>query len=223
MAPYHIRRYQDHDWEAVRELFSKGMLGNMTSDFWSLLKKPRTFLLLLGVPFALALGSGSLILPLMSFFGILAVQWMTFRCFVIQYIDNAMHTDLLDIQKSYLTGRGSNFWVAESEHQVVGIVAAHPAEELIGGGNYLELGRLSVKKKHRSQGMARTLVQTVLQFARDQGFDGVILETSNANRPAQRLYESFNFRKSHESGYHLAWWLAFFPTWHYRCDFSSQS
>uniref|UniRef100_A0A4X2LGP2 N-acetyltransferase domain-containing protein n=1 Tax=Vombatus ursinus TaxID=29139 RepID=A0A4X2LGP2_VOMUR len=143
MAPYHIRRYQDHDWEPVRELFSQGLLGNMPSDFRHLLKKPRTFLIILGVPFALFLGSGSLVLCLLSLLGLLAGHWLTFRHCIIQYIDKSLHNDLLDIQKSYLSGRGSSFWVAESEYQVVGIVGARPASGPIGGRNYLELRRLS--------------------------------------------------------------------------------
>ncbi|XP_036608486.1 probable N-acetyltransferase CML1 [Trichosurus vulpecula] len=217
MAPYHVRRYQDHDWEPVRELFSKGMLGNIPSEFWTSLKKPRTFLVLLGVPFALFLGSGSLILCLLSLFGLLACQWLTLRRFVKQYVENSLNTDLLDIQKSYV-----GFWVAECKHQVVGIVGAHPPLRPVGGGNYLELLHLSVKRNYRGKGLARTLVQTLLHFAQDQGCDGVVLETSNSNHPARRLYESLGFQKAHESGYHLNWWLGYFSTWHYKCDFSSQ-
>ncbi|XP_074051523.1 N-acetyltransferase 8F1-like [Macrotis lagotis] len=223
MAPSYIRRYQDQDWKAVRDIFSKGLLGNVPSDFWPLLKKPRSSLILLGVPIVLVLGSGSLLLSLLSFFVIFTGQLLTFRKFVLQYIEHALQTDLLDIQKSYLSARGSNLWVAESEHQVVGIVAARPAERPKRGGKYLELLRLSVKREHRGQGLARTLVQTVLQFASDHGYDGVILETSNSNHPAQRLYESLGFHKSHESWYYLNWWTAALAIWHYQCDFSSQS
>ncbi|XP_036608702.1 N-acetyltransferase 8-like [Trichosurus vulpecula] len=222
MAPYHIRRYQDHDWKLVRELFSKGMLDNMPSEFWALLKKPRTFLVLLGVPFALVLGSGSLVLCLLSLFGLLAGQWLTFRHCVVQYVHDSLNADLLDIQKSFLSGKGSSFWVAECEHQVVGTIGARPAKTSIGRGNYLELLRLSVKRNYRGKGMARTLVQTVLQFAQDQGYDGVVLTTSKSNHPAQRLYESLGFWKSRESRYDLNWWLGFLPLSHYQCDFSSQ-
>ncbi|XP_036608707.1 N-acetyltransferase 8-like [Trichosurus vulpecula] len=220
MAPYYIRRYQDRDWEPVRELFSKGMLGNTPSDFWPLLKKPRTFLVLLGVPFSLFLGSGSLILCLLSLFGLLAGQWLTFRHCIIQYVHDSLNADLLDIQKSYLSGRGSSFWVAECE--VVGIMGARPAMRPVGGGNYVELLRLSVKRNYRGKGMARTLVQTLLWFAQDQGYDGVVLTTSKSNHPAQRLYESLGFWKSRESRYDLNWWLGFLPLSHYQCDFSSQ-
>ncbi|XP_020856797.1 N-acetyltransferase 8-like [Phascolarctos cinereus] len=223
MASYHIRRYHDQDWEPVRELFSEGLLGNMPSEFWHLLKKPRIFLVLLGVPFALVLGSGSLVLCLLSLLGLLAGQWLSFRHCVIRYVDNSLHADLLDIQKSYLSGTGSSFWVAESEHQVVGIVGAHRAKRPIGRGNYLELQRLSVKSTYRGKGLARTLVQTVLQLARDQGYDGVVLETTNSNYPARRLYESLGFWKSHESGYYLNWWQGFLSLWCYQYDFSSQA
>uniref|UniRef100_F6S140 Probable N-acetyltransferase CML1 n=1 Tax=Monodelphis domestica TaxID=13616 RepID=F6S140_MONDO len=223
MAPYHIRRYQDHDWQTVREIVSQGLLNNAPSDFWHMLIKPRTFLVLLGVPFALILASGSILLSLLSFLGLLAGQWLTFRHLVIKFIDNFLRTDLLDIQKSYLSSRGSSFFVSESENQVVGTVGARPAKTPIGRGKYLELQRLSVKKSHQGQGIARALIQTVIQFAQDQGYDGVLLETAGSNHRAQRLYESLGFWKFHESGCYLKWRLAFFPVWHYRCDISSRS
>ncbi|XP_074078100.1 N-acetyltransferase 8-like [Macrotis lagotis] len=223
MAPSHIRRYQDQDWKAVRDIFSQGLLGNMSSEFWPFMKNTRSSLILLGVPILLVLGSGSLLLSLLSFFVISTGQWLTFRKSAFQYVDRALQTDLLDIQKSYLSTRDSNLWVAESEHQLVGIVAARPAERPKRGGKYLELLRLSVKREHRGQGLARTLVQTVLQFARDHGYDGVILETSDSNHAAQRLYESLGFHKSHESWRYLTWWTNVLTNWHYQCDFSSQS
>ncbi|XP_072503014.1 N-acetyltransferase 8-like [Notamacropus eugenii] len=223
MAPYDIRRYQDHDWETVRELFSKGMLENVSYDFWPILKKTRVILVFLGVPFAVVLWSGSLVLCLLSLFGLLAGLWLYFRHVIKQYVYNSLNTDLLDIQKSFLSGRDSSFWVAESEHQIVGIIGARPAKTLIGGGKYQELVRLSVKRSFRGKGMARTLVRTVLQFARDQGYDGVVLETTCSNHPAHRVYESLGFWKSHETGYYLNWWLGFLSVWHYQCDFSPQA
>ncbi|XP_020856705.1 N-acetyltransferase 8-like [Phascolarctos cinereus] len=215
MAPYHIRRYQDHDWEPVRELFSEGMLGSMPSEFWCLLKKPRIFLVLLGMPFTLVLYSGSFVLCLLSLLGLLAGQWLSYRHFIIRYVDKSLHTDLLDIQKSYLSERGSSFWVAESEHQVVVIVSACPPLRPIGGRNYVELLHLPVKRTYRGKGLARTLVQILLQFARDQEYDGVVLETTNSNHPARQLYESLDFWKYRESGYDLKWWLGFISVWHY--------
>ncbi|XP_051830205.1 N-acetyltransferase 8-like [Antechinus flavipes] len=223
MAPYHIRPYQDQDWEAVRQLFSEGMHGNLPSDFRALLKKPRALLVLLGAPLALLWGSGSPLLALLAFAAVLAAQWLTLRHFVGQYVRSCLRADLLDIRKAYLRGRGCGFWVAEAERRVVGTVGVRLAREPVGAGSYLELFRLSVKSALRGRGVARALVQTVLRFARDQGFDGVVLETSSANRPARRLYESAGFRKSRETRYFLAWWFGFFTTCHFQCDFSSPS
>ncbi|KAM9063776.1 N-acetyltransferase 8 [Sarcophilus harrisii] len=223
MAPYHIRTYGDQDWEAVRQLFSEGLLGNLPSDFRAMLKKPRTLLALLGAPLALLWGSGSPVAALVAFSGVLAGQWLTLRHFIRQYVSESLRSDLLDIQKAYLRGPGCGFWVAEAERRVVGTVGVRLARQPVGGGEYLELFRLSVRSDLRGRGMARTLVQTVLQFARDQGFDGVVLETSSANHPAHRLYESAGFCKSHESEYFLAWWLGVFSTCHFQYDFSSRS
>ncbi|XP_044515228.1 putative N-acetyltransferase 8B [Gracilinanus agilis] len=223
MAPYHIRKYQDQDRETVIDIFTKGTLNDIPSCFLHLLKQPRGFLLLLGGPGALFLESGSYILSLLAFLGLLAVLWWVARYPFSSMVDHALHTDMRDIKKFYLRDRGSCFWVAESEGRVVGMVGAHPAQEASERWKNLELLHLSVDQEHRGQGIAKSLTQTLIQFAQDQGYDNVVLSTHALNYPAQRLYERLGFWKSHEAFDSLKWKMAAIPFLFYKYAVSSSS
>ncbi|XP_052575543.1 N-acetyltransferase 8 [Peromyscus californicus insignis] len=207
MAPYHIRQYQERDRKRVLELFSRGMEEHAPATFRHLLKLPRTLLLLIGVPLATVLVSGSWLLAvvcivfLLVFLRFLAGQpWKN-------YVSMCLHTDMADITKSYLSVPGSGFWVAESGGQVVGTVAAQPVKAPPSGRKQLQLFRLSVSSQHRGQGMARALVRTVLQFARDQGYNDVVLATGLLQQGAVSLYYSMGFQKTGESFMDILTWL----------------
>ncbi|KAL1791602.1 N-acetyltransferase 8-like [Sigmodon hispidus] len=103
---------------------------------------------------------------------------------------------MADITKSYLNTHGAGFWVAESGGQVVGTVAAQPVKDPPLGRKQLQLFRLSVSSQHRGQGIARALVRTVLQFARDQGCSDVVLETTIIQQGAVTLYLSMGFQRT---------------------------
>ncbi|XP_036608709.1 probable N-acetyltransferase CML6 [Trichosurus vulpecula] len=215
MAPHHIRKYQDQDREAVVDMFTKGTLHHFPYAFFYLLKQPRSFLLLLGVPGALFLGSGSLLLSLLALPGLLAFLWLLARYPFSWYIDNALSTDMKDINKFYLSDRGSCFWVAESEGQVVGMVGAYPAQKTLIAQKCLEMLHLSVRQEYQGQGIAQSLTKTLLQFAQDQGYNAVVLRTLFYNYPAQRVYEKLGFWKSHEAFDSLKWRVVAIPFFYY--------
>ncbi|XP_072487266.1 N-acetyltransferase 8-like [Notamacropus eugenii] len=215
MAPYTIRKYQDQDREVVMDMFIKGLLTHVPSAFFHLLKQPRSILLLLSVPGALFLGSGSLLLSLLALPGLLVFLWMAVRYPFNWYVDHALHTDMKDIRKSYLSDKGSCFWVAESEGQVVGTVCVCPVQQASRRQKCLELFHLSVSPEYRGQGIAQTLTQTVLQFAQDQGYDVVLVNALCFNYPAQRVYEKMGFWKSHEAFDSLKWRVIAIPFFYY--------
>ncbi|MEE6512272.1 hypothetical protein FKM82_019216 [Ascaphus truei] len=93
-------------------------------------------------------------------------------------------------------GRLHCFWVRESAGEVVGMVAAVPASHSA-GERHIELRRMSVAKSHRGKGIAKVLVRTVIDFARERGCSAVILDTTLAQIDAQRLYEKMGFRYTH--------------------------
>jgi ribosomal-protein-alanine N-acetyltransferase len=54
---------------------------------------------------------------------------------------------------------------------------------------------LAVDPKHRSRGVARQLLGTLLEMYRQQGATRAALEVRPTNQPARRLYEAFGFRQ----------------------------
>ncbi|XP_076423183.1 N-acetyltransferase 8-like [Peromyscus maniculatus bairdii] len=196
MAPFHIRQFQERDYKEVIDLFSRCMEEHIPATFHRLLKLPRTFLLLIGVPLAIVLVSGSwLLAPICIVLLLLFLRFLASKAWKT-HVSTCLHTDMADITKSYLSVSGAGFWVAESGGQVVGIVAARPAKDPPLGRKQLELFRLSVSSQHRGQGIAKALVRTVLQFARDQGYSDLVLETCVVQQGAVSLYESMGFQRT---------------------------
>ncbi|XP_031236763.1 probable N-acetyltransferase CML1 [Mastomys coucha] len=200
MVPYHIRLYQDSDHKSVVDVFTKGAEEYIPSTFRHVLLLPRTLLLLLGVPLALVLMSGSWLLAVLCiFFLLLLLRFLAGQPWK-QYVATSLQTDMADITKSYLNAHGACFWVAESGGQVVGTVAALSIKNPPLERKQLQLFHLSVSSQHRGQGIAKALVRTVLQFARDQGYSDVVLETSTLQQGAMALYLGMGFQKT---GHHF--------------------
>jgi ribosomal protein S18 acetylase RimI-like enzyme len=58
---------------------------------------------------------------------------------------------------------------------------------------YAYIDDFAVDARHRRQGIGRALMQRAIEWARDKGFPGMMLETQNNNLAACRLYESCGF------------------------------
>ncbi|XP_045405827.1 putative N-acetyltransferase 8B [Lemur catta] len=207
MAPYLIRKYQESDRKWVVGLLSRGMTEHIPTTFRHMLKLPRTVLLLSGGPLALLLLSGSWLLALTFSLALLPVLWFLAGRPWREYVDTALRTDMADITKSYLSEPGSCFWVAESEKRVVGTVGALPVDDPTLQEKRLQLFHLIVSPEHRGQGIAKALIRTVLQFARDQGYGEVVLDTSILQPSALGLYQGVGFQKTGQSFHSMSAWL----------------
>uniref|UniRef100_A0A5F4W6X2 N-acetyltransferase domain-containing protein n=1 Tax=Callithrix jacchus TaxID=9483 RepID=A0A5F4W6X2_CALJA len=196
MAPYHIRKYRESDRKWIVGLLSRGMAEHVPATFQQLLKLPRTLILLFGGPLALLLVSGSWLLVLVFSLSLFPALWFLDRKPWNMFVDMTLHTDMSDITKSYLSEHGSYFWVAESREKAVGMVGALPIDDPTLMEKRLQLFHLFVDTEHRRQGIAKALVRTVLQFARDQGYSEVVLDTSTIQLSAMALYESMDFQRT---------------------------
>ncbi|XP_026338637.1 N-acetyltransferase 8 isoform X1 [Ursus arctos] len=212
MAPYHIRKYRESDRTQVVDVFSQAFEEFPPLTFRHILKLPRTLVLLLGVPFALFLVSGSWLLALVASLTLLTALRFLSKCPWTEFRVVSLRTDMSDITKFYLSEPGSCFWVAEAEGQVVGMVGVLPVEERPLRKERLELFHLCVALEHRGQGIAKALVRTVLQFARDQGYSQVILSTSVLQHSALALYQRMGFQESHQFFFRPSWRLADIPS-----------
>ncbi|CAH2299163.1 probable N-acetyltransferase camello [Pelobates cultripes] len=193
MSDYHIRLYQDSDYDRVRDLFAKGILEHTQVAFSHALTLPHIWIFMTGVFLLPLLASCSFIISVLSVFLVLAGLWLGTQYLYISYVKHALSDDLLDVKKYYLQRDGYCFWVAESAGEVVGTVAATPSF-YPGGERHIELKRMSVAQSHRGKGIAKALCRTLIDFARKRGCEAVILGTSHSQRAAQILYEAMGFR-----------------------------
>lgn len=207
MASFHIRQFQERDYEQVVDLFSRGLKEHIPASFRHLLTLPRTLLVLVGVPLVTVLLSDSWLLAVICIFFMLLFFWFLVSHAWNNYVSKCLHTDMADIPKFYLNARGSCFWVAESEGEVVGIVGGLTVKNPPLGREQLQLFRLSVSSQHRGQGIAKALVRTVLQFARDQAYSDVVLETGAVQQGAVTLYYTMGFQKTREFFMDTLMWL----------------
>ncbi len=100
--------------------------------------------------------------------------------------------DLRGIEETYLSD-GSNFWVIEAPEGVVGMAAVSRVDAKTG-----RLRRMRVTEAWRRRGLARALLDTAVEFCRESGYDRVILDTTEQQAPAHKLYEGYGFARTGE-------------------------
>ncbi|KAM9777488.1 N-acetyltransferase 8-like [Neosynchiropus ocellatus] len=196
MATFEIRKFQEDDVEAVRDIFALGMSELVPSSFSHILKQPLTQMVLMCTFCALLTSSKSFLLPILALTFLLASCRQILTYMINRTTESALKSDLSDITETYLKQKDSCFWVAESEGRVVGSVACIPNEDM---PECLELMRMSVHPSHRGMGIAKALCRTVAEFTRDRGYAAVHLHTSMVATNAQKLYEHYGFEKIKEA------------------------
>ncbi|KAL8206515.1 UNVERIFIED_CONTAM: hypothetical protein K2H54_006846 [Gekko kuhli] len=175
-------------------MFATGMSEYVPTLCVHMLKQP-WLIVLLACTFCLLLTSSkSLLLPILAVTLLLAMGRQLLGYVWSRYIDHCLQEDLLDIQATYMQGKGSRFWVAEADECVVATVGARPSEE---HQEELMLKRMSVRKDYRGLGIARALCKTVISFAREHGYRSVVLNTLMVQHEARALYSSVGFRVYH--------------------------
>nr|DBA29515.1 TPA: hypothetical protein GDO54_009738 [Pyxicephalus adspersus] len=193
-----IRQYKDSDSATVRKIFIEGCHEHAYSTLYYALRLPHIWLLmLLGILLPLAT-IGSILLAILDVVIVLVVLWLCGRKFFNGHAMLTLKTDMKDIPKYYYQREGYNFWVLESEGEVVGMVAAVPSYEP-GGEKITELKRMFVTSSHRGKGLSKILCRTVIEFARKNRSKAVILSTTTVQTPATHLYTSMGFRCTHTS------------------------
>lgn len=106
--------------------------------------------------------------------------------------DPAWDADVRAIADHYLKP-GHHFWVVEHAGEVVATNAIRRIDDTTA-----EIKRMRVTRTHRRRGVARLLVDIAEDFCRRNGYQRIILDTTNRQQPAQRLYESLDYTRTHE-------------------------
>jgi ribosomal-protein-alanine acetyltransferase len=86
-----------------------------------------------------------------------------------------------------LDGPGREAVVAVEGDEVVGYAITLRSADLV------DLQRIAVSPDHRRQGLARRLLEQVLDRARDEGADRMLLEVSASNTAALAFYAAADF------------------------------
>ena len=113
--------------------------------------------------------------------------------------------DLVYLQhpERHILSPGGQMYFAVVQGSVVGTCSAIPVSPTV-----VELAKLAVDRKSQGRGIGRTLAEAVVEFARQQSVDTVVLTSSSLLVPTIRLYESLGFRHAsmppHEVRYKTA-------------------
>lgn len=103
---------------------------------------------------------------------------------------NIKRPDLYDISNFY-QGELSNFWVAIDENKnVVGTIAFRNYGNGIG-----HLKRMYVAKDFRGTGLATKLLETLLEFAKQNNFREIYLATNEKMVAANKFYQKAGFQQ----------------------------
>lgn len=97
--------------------------------------------------------------------------------------------DLLQIGKHYQEN-GGQFWLARVDGKVVGSIALIALEN-----GRAALKKMFVAKDYRKTGLGRQLVNTLVDFCKEEGIEEVYLGTTQRFVSAQRFYRNYGFEK----------------------------
>ncbi|XP_077990709.1 putative N-acetyltransferase camello [Glandiceps talaboti] len=100
-------------------------------------------------------------------------------------------TDLKDIKKYYIDNPRNHFWVAEHNGKVVGIVGIQ--EDHV-DSTKAELLSLGVEQEYRKLGLGSKLMDIVEDFATQNGYRELWLETVPMLKSAMKLYDKKQYR-----------------------------
>ena len=98
------------------------------------------------------------------------------------------HGDLVNIEKAYMS-QGC-FWCMIVDESLVGIVAVHPLDE-----HHIaaEMKRLYISPRHQGLGYGGVLFDLAIQYAIDEGYQCIRVDTRRDRAAALRLIEKYGF------------------------------
>lgn len=96
--------------------------------------------------------------------------------------------EILDNPKKRVIEAGGQLFFAISDDKAVGTVAMIPA-----GDGVFELTKMAVAPEFQGLGIANLLMESSIEFAREQRASSIFLESSRRLEPALTLYRKFGF------------------------------
>lgn len=103
---------------------------------------------------------------------------------------NDADRDVVEVETFY-QAVGGEFWVIESQGNVVGTSAYYPVQR---GENAVEIRKMYLLPQFRGQGLGKFLLQQLEQTIAKQGFQQIWIETASVLKEAIQLYESSGYQ-----------------------------
>jgi len=111
--------------------------------------------------------------------------------------DTSYETLIADIVGKFHQGPGEACWIAEVDGAAAGAIFVVREND-----KAARLRLLHVEPFARGRGLGRMLVDTVIAFARDQGYDLLKLWTNDVLVSARRIYQAAGFQLTQEEKHH---------------------
>lgn len=95
----------------------------------------------------------------------------------------------MNIEEIYLNNNG-DFLIVSIDNQVIGMGALRKIND-----KTAEIKRIRVNIKHQSQGIGLMILSRLIKEARKLGYKKVILDTTENQKVAKKLYEKCGFKE----------------------------
>ncbi|XP_064608319.1 N-acetyltransferase 8-like [Liolophura sinensis] len=200
-----VRPWCPGDEIGVWKVLKDGSFSNVRVSFLLVLKKRVTSAVVVGVgSFALGYSryfAAALLTVAVTLCSLYCLTWL----FTLMYLYGPPLWDMKNVTKNYFSDEDSGFWVAEFKGQVVGTIAIVKREHgKCGHQKCLKnkvddvekvawLRRMAVLRECRGRGVAKSLVETAVQFCKSRDYDKVELITTEVHQAARKLYEKCGF------------------------------
>ncbi|XP_073678735.1 putative N-acetyltransferase 8B [Garra rufa] len=204
-----IRPYKPTDKSAIVSLFRFGILEHVYPAFFKAMSHPDHIGMTLSVSVAGYVLGGSSYFQAVLFGG--AWAFLVYYCcheIYDSYLRRKLNAELADIQANFSDNQANGFWVAEMEvngqSKVAGLLAVVKSDGLDANTDdaaSLEVFQLVVSFNHRCKGLGTLLVETVLEFCKEQGLSRVIVEISSAQTAAISLFRKLGFTVTSVNSY----------------------
>jgi ribosomal protein S18 acetylase RimI-like enzyme len=104
--------------------------------------------------------------------------------------------DVADRVQHSLHSGTSSLLVAQSENDVIGLIAAELVPYFPNGSTICRVTALVVASQHRSRGLGEKLLVHATDFAREHGCSGIELTSAHHRLDAHRFYERLGFSRT---------------------------
>lgn len=104
--------------------------------------------------------------------------------------------DVVDRMQRALHSDTSYLLVAQSGHDVIGLIAAELVPYFPNGSTVCRVTALVVASQNRRRGLGEQLLARATDFARDHGCSGIELTSAHHRLDAHRFYERLGFSRT---------------------------